>query len=225
MSDEQLKLAEWDEEALVQDEQRRGVFSGTLLKKSNPEKYDLICHYLASEVPVARIARLVCSSRNLISAIKRAQPVEIEHEKQKIAAGSAHVIDLITERQIEILNDPQERKKVGFRDLTVSKGIEVDKFQITSGGATSRLEVVVGTGPEHEEFLIEIGLGAGIGGQKARVLEGEAVEIGPPPALPAPPEAPAGAQEPSLQAAGGEPEAPVQPLEDRGEDQATGGPT
>jgi len=176
--DQQVLDPRWDEDALVQEEKRRGIFSGQLLKKSNPEKYTLICHHLAAGLPIARISRLVQSSRNLIAAIKQLQPIEIEQEKRRIAGGAAAIIDLITEAQIDRLTDPASLKDISFRDLGVVKGIETDKFQVVTGGATSRVEVVAAVdGPGHDEYMAQIGFAGGFPATKGqRVIEVEVVD-------------------------------------------------
>lgn len=182
MSDEQQLLApDWDEDALVQDEKRRGIFSGELLKKYDPEKYRVICHHLAAGLHVSTVARMVESSRNTVSAIKKSQPVEIEQERKKIAAGSATIVDLITEEQVDRLTDPEERKKISFKDLGVVKGIEIDKFQIATGGATQRVELAAASaGPGHDDYLEEIGFGGGKFHEKeARIIDVDAVDVGP----------------------------------------------
>lgn len=159
MTEEQQTLpgVDIDEHALVEAEHTRGIFSGVNLRQYDPEKYNLIIEMLASDdYSISQIARATKSSRNLISAIRLHQVEEIEHLRAKIARGAAHVAELCQERQIEILTDPSSKPRLG--ELAVAQGVAIDKMQVLTGGATSRLEVISGTGPEHDDFVREMGL-------------------------------------------------------------------
>lgn len=170
--------AELAEAALCETEKARGLFSGVNLQKYDPEKYQLILEMLSSgKFSMRMIGRATKTSTNLVSAIRKSQEVEIESLRAKLSRGAAHVAELCQERQVEILTDPDSKIRLG--ELAVAQGVAIDKMQVLSGGATSRLEVVVGAGPDHDDFVKEMGLSAGNGGQKARVIDVEADELRP----------------------------------------------
>jgi hypothetical protein len=194
MNDEQLKLLDVEESALVETEKARGIFSGVNLKHYDPDKFRLILEMLASEeYSVSQIARATKSSRNLISAIRLREVEEIDHLRAKLARGAAHVAELCQERQIEILTDPSSKPRLG--ELAVAQGVAIDKMQVLSGGATSRLEVVTGPGPGHDDFVKEMGLVGGSEPQKALGASGQKPPLPPPgPTTICPEEEPDGGQ-------------------------------
>ena len=184
MNEEQALLAdgEWNETSLVQAEHKRGVFSGKNLQSSDPERFNLIVQLIAeNKMSGAQIAAATKCSRNLVAGIRIHCPEEIEQTRVRLSKKAAVVADMCLDRQIEALADPDT--KIPFQQLAVGGAVNIDKLQVLSGGATARLEVVDARGPEHDDFMREMGLGAGTPPAKgARVIDVEAVEtrrIGP----------------------------------------------
>jgi hypothetical protein len=151
-ADRQLALIE-DDATVEASEKARGVFNGSLLQKSNPEKYKQIVDMLAHGVSYRDIAKLTRTSRNLIRVI--AASGEIDPHRQRVAGKLRVVAELSAERMVEILEDDEKMQDVSLRDLSIALGVAADKSQVLSGGATSIVQVDVsdpGRG-EYERML------------------------------------------------------------------------
>lgn len=180
---DQLQLpGDWPEEAMIQDEQRRGVFSGVNLQQYDPEKFELILQLLAEDkLSIRQIARATRSSRNLISSMRVTCAREIEPLKQRIASGALHVAELCQEREIELLNDPEA--KLSLRDLAIAKAVNIDKAQLLSGEPT---HIISASDPDHtaaRAYLEGLTTGAVIGlraGKSGQRGEGAALAGGDP---------------------------------------------
>ena len=120
-------------------EYKQGVYSGAQLKHSSPAMYQLICELLADgSLSQRQISERTGHSRNLISAISR-QAADIEPLKQRIASRARNLAVLCLERAEEMI---QGGDKVTLRDLAILAGVAVDKSQLLSGEATSRIETI-----------------------------------------------------------------------------------
>jgi hypothetical protein len=151
-ADNQLALIE-DDVTVEASEKARGVFNGTLLQKSNPEKYKQIVDMLAHGSSYRDIAKLTKTSRNLIRVI--AASGEIEPHRQRVAGKLRVVAELSAERMVEILEDDDKMQDVSLRDLSIALGVAADKSQVLSGGATAIVQVDIndpGRG-EYERML------------------------------------------------------------------------
>jgi hypothetical protein len=72
--------------------------------------------------------------------------------KQMIAKRLRTGAEMCTDAILEALDDDKRRLKLAPRDAAVIAGILIDKWQLISGGATSRIEIIDAE-PEHDDYL------------------------------------------------------------------------
>lgn len=134
------------EQALV------GEFTGERLFARKPEIYRAIVSLTAEGLGIIRIGKLLSVSPNTVQAVRKREGLPIDMVKKELAdlahAGAA----LALEGVLEDLSDPVKRGKIGTRDKAVVAAVLVDKGQLLSGEATSRLEVSDIRTPDHDDF-------------------------------------------------------------------------
>jgi len=137
-------------EVFDQDE-AHGEFTGERLFARDPEKYRMIVSLLAENIGVIKIGRLLSVSPNTVMAVRDRERPRVDIEKQEIATQCRKGARLCTEAIVEKLSSEGGRGAVSVRDLAVTAGVLIDKSQILSGGATTRIEHII-QAPEHDDF-------------------------------------------------------------------------
>ena len=127
------------------------TFTAARFFELRPEAYHMTVHLLAEGVSTRRIAELLHVSRNTIAAVdKRERAHAIEPQKESLANRYRYLAKLIAERLEELILD--DDAELSVRDLMVAGGIAIDKSQLLSGGATSRVEYRPGVAPTVDQF-------------------------------------------------------------------------
>ena len=162
------------------------TFTAARFFEVHPEKYHMTVHLLAEGLSTRRIAQLLKVSRNTIAAVeKRERGASIEPQKEVLAHRYRYLAKLIAERLEELILD--DDAELSVRDLMVAGGIAIDKSQLLSGGATSRVEYRPGVAPTVDQFnewlaqlpradgeVMEIGSGPETGASKGELQDGSA---------------------------------------------------
>ena len=138
-------MAELKEESCREREWNQGIYSGDRLKAANPDHYEVICSYLAQNMPVLTIHKLTGYSRNLIYGIRRVQTVDIEHIKERIGSDLLDLTDMtieaLREKMNQLIDDPEQLKKLSPEKLSLSLCQQVDKYMMMKGQVTQRIQV------------------------------------------------------------------------------------
>lgn len=173
---QQLELISSDEidNSVFSGEESAGTFTGERFFVRDPERYRDCIALLAEGLGLIRIGKLLHISPNTVRAVRDREPAGIDIVKQQISKRLHHAVHQCMDAVLDDLDDDERRNKMSTRDKAVTVGILVDKAQLLSGGATSRVEFVA-QDPGHQDFndyidsLRNVGdtdLGGDVWGQK-----------------------------------------------------------
>lgn len=132
------------EGALFADSEKRGTFTGERLFAQDPERYAQIVSLLTEGLGIRQIARLCRVSSSTVMAVRQREPKVIETERAMLVGRMRGATRLMVDRVIDVLEsaDFEVRTPADLQRLLVSAGILIDKSELLSGGATSRVERV-----------------------------------------------------------------------------------
>jgi hypothetical protein len=149
---ELLSSAEMDDDVFAENEPGfDGEYTAERLFARQPEKYRLVVSLLAERLGILKIARLLKPLHPAtVMAVRDREGVAIEIEKKELARLCHHGAHLALEGVVEDMADPARRNKVGARDKAVIAAVCIDKGQLLSGEATSRLELTEINLSEHD---------------------------------------------------------------------------
>ena len=114
-----------------------GEFTGERLVSRRPETYRAIVRMLAEGLSGSSIARACQVSRNTVAAVREREGYSIEQSKKELLATIRRGSQIAAERVVELLPHIQNAK-----DAAITLAVLVDKAQLLSGEATSRVEKV-----------------------------------------------------------------------------------
>lgn len=128
-----------------------GEFSGERLLARRPEVYRAILSMSAEGLSVSAMARAFGVSRNTIAAVQDREGFSIEHLKKELLRNVRTAARLSVERAIELVPGIQNAK-----DAAIVAAVMVDKMQLLSGEATSRVEKVEVSQDKLSEMLASL---------------------------------------------------------------------
>jgi len=165
-----------------------GEFTGERLFRDRPAVYAAAVRMIAEGQSISATARALGISRNTVAAVRDREGVSIEQDKKELLRDLRRASRLGVEKVIELLPETKAAK-----DAAIVAAVMVDKMQLLSGEATSRVERVETKPDQVKAFLdslpvvegevlevISTGVPGETAGQKAAGLEAAV------PALPAP---------------------------------------
>lgn len=115
-----------------EQERRHAIYTAERLLAKRPEAARTIVHYLAQGYGMLRIAKLVGVHHMTVRAVRDKFPADIDMERKRLAGLALTAGELCMERIIEEI----EHLPKNMLGLTAAQMI--DKFQLLSGGVTSR---------------------------------------------------------------------------------------
>ena len=128
-----------------------GEYTGARLFARDPDRYKMIVGLLAEGIGILRIARILKVSPSTVIAVRDREAGAIEIVKQQVGRAARAGAQMCVEAILEVVADPDRRKKLSLRDLGVVHGILVDKA-LTLAGEPTWIGEVRAAGPEHEDF-------------------------------------------------------------------------
>ena len=114
-----------------------GEFSGERLLARRPEVYRAICRMSAEGLSMSAMARALGVSRNTVAAVQDREQFPIEQQKKELLKNVRTAARLSVERVVELVPSINNAK-----DAAIVAAVMVDKLQLLSGEATSRVEKV-----------------------------------------------------------------------------------
>lgn len=178
----QLKLLEIDELGLpgaAYDRlEERGHFTAERIFSQRPDVYRVIVKALGKEMGYREIADLCAVSVNTVGAVARREKIPIESIRQQLARLGFDGVRLTIETILEILGDPDLRRKISAKDLAIMNGILTANAQLLSGGMTANIGTGENVKAGHDDYLKFIkdvtgtGLAGGKPGQKGPTVDG-----------------------------------------------------
>ena len=138
-----------------------GEFSGERLLARRPEVYRAICRMSAEGLSMSAMARALGVSRNTVAAVQEREGISIEHLKKELLKNVRTAARLSVERVVELVPTINNAK-----DAAIVAAVMVDKLQLLSGEATSRVEKVEVSQDKLSEMLASLPL-----------LEAEVVQV------------------------------------------------
>ena len=135
--DAQLSLLAGADAEVLQEQERRGEFTGQRLKRLRPDAYRAIVEQYGGGASMRQLARLYHVSINTVSAVVRAESAAIEAVKKRVGARATAVHSLAWERLEEDLADDEVMRKTTAKDKAVIVGITGDRMQLADGAPTS----------------------------------------------------------------------------------------
>lgn len=134
--------------------EERGRFTGERLFSSNPKLYGAIAKLLArGQMGYREIADVCEVSVNTVCGVAFREGLPIETIRERLGRVGLDVARLTLEAMLELLSDPESRKKIPAKDLAVMHGIAVSNAQLLLGGATARIESSQPASPGHADYL------------------------------------------------------------------------
>jgi hypothetical protein len=114
-----------------------GEFTGERLLARRPDAYQAIIRMSAEGLSISAQARALGVSRNTVCAVRDREGFSIEQDKKDLLRDVRRAARLSVERAIELVPCIQNAK-----DAAIVAAVMVDKMQLLSGEATSRVEKV-----------------------------------------------------------------------------------
>lgn len=151
-----------------------GEFTGERLLTRRPDAYRAVVRMAAEGLSISATARALGVSRNTVAAVREKEGISIEQEKKELLRDVRRAARLSVERAIELIPTINSAK-----DAAIVAAVMVDKGQLLSGEATSRIEKVEANEDKLREMLASL-----------PVLEAEVIQTGFNPEAPNPKEAP-----------------------------------
>ena len=114
-----------------------GEFSGDRLFERRPEVYRAVVSMLAEGLGTTSIARACQVSPNTIYAVRDREGISIESERKELLRNLRKAAKLSVERALDLLPALKNAK-----DAAITAAVMIDKLQLLSGEATSRIEKI-----------------------------------------------------------------------------------
>ena len=158
--DNQLKLFTSDQmpaELFAEQESRTNPeFTGARLFAQKPDTYKAIVALSAEGLGAIRIAEILHVSSNTVLAVRAREPESVEIEKKRLAGLSREAARMCVEGILELLADPDRRRKVTIREFGITNGILVEKAELLSGSPTARLHTIITSEDEGYEHYLAV---------------------------------------------------------------------
>ena len=139
-----------------------GEFTGERLLDRRPEVYRALVRMAAEGQSISATARALSVSRNTVAAVREREGISIEQEKKELLRDVRRAARMSVERAIELVPSINSAK-----DAAIVAAVMVDKMQLLSGEATTRVERVEVNQDKLAEMLAAL-----------PVLEAEVVDTG-----------------------------------------------
>ncbi len=139
-----------------------GEFTGERLLARRPEVYRAVIRMAAEAQSISATARALGVSRNTVCAVRDREGFSIEQDKKDLLRDVRRAARLSVERAIELVPSINSAK-----DAAIVAAVMVDKMQLLSGEATSRVEKVEVNQDKLAEMLAAL-----------PILEAEVVDTG-----------------------------------------------
>ncbi len=117
-----------------------GVFTAEKLYAGQPRLYRAAVNLLARGASQAEVAKILEMSPNTVLAISRREAPQIEVLKQSLGRDFVEVAQLAAQTARDRLSDPEDAKKIGFKDLMIGAAVATDKAMLLAGEPTSITE-------------------------------------------------------------------------------------
>jgi DNA-directed RNA polymerase specialized sigma24 family protein len=128
-----------------------GEFTGERLLARRPEAYRAVVSMAAEGLSISATARALSVSRNTVTAVREREGISIEQEKKELLRDVRRAARLSVERAIELVPAINSAK-----DAAIVAAVMVDKMQLLSGEATSRIEKVEVSQDKLSEMLASL---------------------------------------------------------------------
>lgn len=151
-----------------------GEFTGERLLTRRPDAYRAVVRMAAEGLSISATARALGVSRNTVAAVREREGFTIEQDKKELLRDVRKAARLSVERAIELIPTISSAK-----DAAIVAAVMVDKGQLLSGEATSRVERVEVQEDKLREMLAAL-----------PILEAEVIQTGFNPEAPNPKEPP-----------------------------------
>jgi len=151
-----------EEEIGLEKLEAAGEFTGERLLTRRPDAYRAVVRMAAEGLSISATARALGVSRNTIAAVREREGFTIEQDKKELLRDVRRAARLSVERAIELIPTINSAK-----DAAIVAAVMVDKGQLLSGEATSRIEKVEAGEDKLREMLASL-----------PVLEAEVVQTG-----------------------------------------------
>lgn len=138
-----------------------GEYSGDRLFSQRPEIYRAVVSMLAEGIGTTTIAKACQVSPNTIYAVRDREGVTIESERKELLKNLRQAAKLSVEKTLDLLPSLKSAK-----DAAITAAVMIDKLQLLSGEATSRIERVEVDGDAIMRMV-----------QAAEIIDGQIVEI------------------------------------------------
>jgi hypothetical protein len=143
------------EEEGNQEMERRGEFTAERLMESRPTIYRAIVDGLGQGLGVRQLCRAYRVSHHTVAAVMSREINAIATVKERTVSVLRTFGRLAADRLLD------EVDQIPIQSLPIALGIAVEKAELLSGGATSRIEHTE-SGPTHEDYL--------------RIIQGKVIE-------------------------------------------------
>lgn len=164
-----------------------GEFTGERLFRDRPGVYAAVVRMVAEGQSISATARALGISRNTVCAVRDREGFSVEQEKKQLLRDLRRASQLGVEKVLELLPDTKSAK-----DAAIVTAVMVDKQQLLSGEATSRVERVEVKPDQVKAFLdalpvveveelevISTGIAPETPGQKAAAAAPATLALGP----------------------------------------------
>jgi hypothetical protein len=138
------------EEQGNEEMERRGEFTAERLMESRPTIYRALVDGLGQGLGVRQLCRAYRVSHHTVAAVMARESNAIATVKERTVATLRTFGRLAADRLLD------EVDQIPIQSLPIALGIAVEKAELLSGGATSRIEHAE-SGPTHEDYLRMIG--------------------------------------------------------------------
>lgn len=114
-----------------------GEFTGERLFRDRPKVYAAVVRMAAEGQSISATARALSVSRNTVCAVREREGITIEQDKKELLKDLRRAQRLGVEKVIELIPSVTSAK-----DAAIVSAVMIDKHELLSGGATSRVERV-----------------------------------------------------------------------------------
>jgi transposase-like protein len=136
----------------IQEAEKRlaeeGEFTGERLFRDRPGIYAAVVRMAAEGQSISATARALGVSRNTVCAVRDREGISIEQDKKELLKDLRKASRLSVEKVIELLPSVKAAK-----DAAITAAVMLDKYQLLSGEATSRVERVEAKPDQVKAFL------------------------------------------------------------------------
>jgi len=117
-------------------------YTGARLFAKDPERYKAIVALSGEGLGVLRIGKILHVSPHTVMAVRAREPECVAIEKSRIAGLSREAMRMCVEGILELLCDPEQRKKMSIKELGITFGILAEKHELLSGAPTARIQTI-----------------------------------------------------------------------------------